>query len=290
MKTANLPNTNEVTLDHSGHFVADIKTARNALEELGFIVTPYSMQVQPDPVTGLSQPTGTGNICVMLPEGYIEVLNHTADTPIGLEFKSALAGAQGCTCLLLAFMTLPFVTPKRTWRGLTCAPLCISRSEIETETDSETATFTVARLAAGAMPEGRVQIVTHHTPHALWQPRWTAHPNKAQSLDAILISAPDPQETAGRFSRFLDRSAQAYGDGLRIALDRGALEILPEDQATELVGMAVDPGRSCFVGLRVRMGDRSIPAKATGAHWRGETLVVPFDPALGSGIWLFDPA
>ena len=91
----NLPREGETTLDHIGHFVPSAADASDALAALGFTVTPYSAQVLPDPATGEITPTGTGNVCVMLTEGYIEVLVHTADTPLGLEFKAALGRRAG---------------------------------------------------------------------------------------------------------------------------------------------------------------------------------------------------
>lgn len=290
MKTANLPRPREISLDHSGHFVADADAARVALEELGFAVTPLSAQVQPDPVTGESQLTGTGNICVMLPKGYIEVLVHTADTPIGREFLAALDHRAGLHLAAFGVADAAMRHAELELVGLDMRPLVHFSRDVETETGVENAAFTVARLAAGVMPEGRVQILTHHNEAAMWQPRWTTHANGAQSLQAIVLSAPDPAEAAARFSRFLDRPAETHGAGLRIPLDRGALEILPEDVATTLVGDPVDPGRSSFIGLRIGLANASVLADRPGARWVGGSLALPFDPAFGSGVWLFDPA
>jgi len=290
MKTANLPLAGEVSLDHSGHFVADVDAARAALERLGFTVTPFSAQVQPDPVTGEARLTGTGNICVMLPEGYLEVLVHTADTVIGQEFNAALSRRAGLHLAAFGVADAAARHAELEADGFDMRPLIHFSRTVETEAGSDTASFTVARLAAGTMPEGRVQILTHHNEAALWQPRWTMHANKARSLRAIVLSAPDPEETAARFSRFLDRPAHPCGPGLRIALDRGALEILPEAHATDMVGSAVDPGRSCFIGLRIALPDVSVLADRSGARWMDRSLALPFDPALGTGVWLFDPA
>lgn len=288
MKTANLPAAGEVSLDHSGHFVADADAARTALEGLGFTVTPLSAQVQPDPVTGEERLTGTGNICVMLPEGYLEILVHTADTAIGREFMAALDRRAGLHLAAFGVADAGARHAELGAAGLDMRPLVHFSREVATEAGQETAAFTVARLAAGVMPEGRVQILTHHNEPALWQPRYTTHANGAQALAAIVLSAPDPAETAAQFARFLDRPALPHGAGLRIALDRGALEILPEAEATALVGEAVDPGRSGFVGLRVTLADPAVLADRPGARQVGDSLVLPFGPALGPGVWLFD--
>ncbi|MBE9640180.1 VOC family protein [Salipiger mangrovisoli] len=281
--------TGPIGLDHSGHFAADADAARAELEALGFTVTPFSAQVQPDPVSGAQALTGTGNICVMLPEGYLEFLVHTADTPLGLEFLAALERRAG---LHLAAFAVPDAAAHHAHLdalGAPMRPLVHFKREVATQSGHETAAFTVARLAAGTMPEGRVQFLTHHNAPALWQPRWMRHANGAASLEAILVSAPDPEETAARFVRCLGRAAEPFGAGLRIALDRGALDILPEAAATALVGSAVELGRSVFVGLRIAMRDPAALADRPGARWVDGALTLPFGPALGAGVWIFEP-
>lgn len=280
---------NPIRLDHSGHFVADAEAARAELKGLGFTVAPYSAQVQPDPVTGEPRLTGTGNICVMLDEGYLEFLVHTADTPIGLEFLAALERRAGLHLAAFAVADADGHHAALQAAGIEMRPVVHFERELATETGTETAAFSVARLAAGTMPEGRVQFLVHHNAAALWQPRWTGHANGAQALKAIIVSAPDPAETAARFARCLGRPAQPFGNGLRIALDRGALEVLPEAEAEALVGAAVETGRSAFVGLRLSMPDPAKLAHRPGARWLGASLALPFGPALGAGTWILDP-
>lgn len=287
---ANQPRAGAVTLDHTGHFVADADAARAALVDLGFTVTPFSAQVRPDPDTGEQKLTGTGNICVMLPEGYLEILVHTADTPIGLEFKAALNRRAGVHLAAFGVADAESRHAALLAEGKDMRPLVHFSREVETEAGHETAAFTVARLAAGAMPEGRVQILTHHTVAAMWQPRWTRHANGARALRALVVSSPDPAEAAARFGSFLDRRPEPRGEGLRLALDRGAIEFLPEAAATALVGTAVEPGRSCFVGVRVSLADLAVMRERPGARDLGDMVSLPFDPALGSGVWLFESA
>jgi hypothetical protein len=172
-------------------------------------------------------------------------------------------------------------------------PLVHFSREVETEGSPETAAFTVARMAAGTMPEGRVQILTHHSVSAMWQPRWTHHANGAQALQALIVSSPDPADAAARFGRFLGRQPEPFKEGLRISLDHGAVDFLPEPVATDLVGAAVDPGRSCFVGLRIAVSNPSA-LSALGdrpeARQIGSAIALPFAPALGTGLWLFETA
>ncbi|MDO9527237.1 MAG: VOC family protein [Gemmobacter sp.] len=289
MKDPNEAAAGAVTLDHTGNFVPDADAARAALTDLGFTVTPLSAQVVPDPETGHDRLTGTGNICVMLPEGYLEFLVHTADTAIGREFMDALGRRAGLH--LAAFGTADAAArhAELTAQGVAMRPLVHFSREVDTQDGRTTAAFIVARMAAGTMPEGRVQTLTHHNIAAMWQPRWTYHANGARALRALIVSAPDPAEAAARFGRFLGRKAQPFDGGLRLTLDRGAIDFLPEDAATAIVGTAVDPGRPCFVGLRIAATGLDALRARRGAREIGTAIALPFSPALGSGIWLFEP-
>lgn len=294
MGTSNLPNAGEMHLDHTGHFVHDASTASSALAALGFTVTPYSAQVQPDPSTGEPQLTGTGNICVMLDEGYLEFLVHTADTPIGQEFLQALDRRAGLHLCAFAVADAAARHTELEEAGHAMRPLVNFSRDVETETGSATARFCVARLVAGAMPEGRVQVVTHFNESSMWQSRWTSHANRAQSLRAIIISSADPQETAARYSAFLGVEAQSNGDVLSLPLNRGAVEIYPQDKIEAMTGHAVEPGRSVFAAVRVGVDNLALMKRfvenstGTPAEIKDQRLVVPFDPELGVGAWVFE--
>jgi len=69
------PPPGEQFLDHVAHFVPDLAKAGALLEALGFAVTPVSVH------STQHGPAGSSNRCLMLSEGYIEILAPTADTP-----------------------------------------------------------------------------------------------------------------------------------------------------------------------------------------------------------------
>ena len=108
---------------------------------------------------------------------------------------------------------------------------------------------------------------------------------------AMVISAPDPDETLARFSRFLGVAAK----GRNLTLDRGGIEVMDETAATALTGRAVAPGRSAFVAVRVAVDDLDRVAdfaRKAGVRTRRDhgCLVAEFAIALGLGAWLFEQA
>ena len=101
---------------------------------------------------------------------------------------------------------------------------------VETEAGADTAAFTIARVEPGVMPEGRIQMLTHHTEHAVWQPRWLSHPNGATGLIDVVIAVADVEEAAQRFSRFTGRAATRTSGGAVLRLDRGGIYLVTHDR------------------------------------------------------------
>ena len=153
--SSNAPPAGAVYLDHVGHFVPDAQDCTIALEATGFTVTPLSVQVTPDPATGRPAPTGTGNVCVMLRSGYLEFLVHTADTPIGLEFREALSRRGGLHLAAFAVADAEAAHARLRDEGFPMRPLVRMSREIDTTSGSAQVRFTVARLQKGVMAEGR---------------------------------------------------------------------------------------------------------------------------------------
>src|SRR5271163_4332561 len=166
-----LPVGDEIFLDHVGHLVHDADAAQRALVRVGFAPTPQSIQVSPDPAGG-TRPTGTGNVTAMLPRGYLEVLFKTADTPLSREFDAALARHAGLHLAAFAVADAEKAHQRLAANGFAVRPLVHMSRPVETETGTGTAAFTIARVEPGVMPEGRIQMLTHHTEETVWQKRW----------------------------------------------------------------------------------------------------------------------
>ena len=200
-----LPDNDEIFLDHIGHFIRDPDAASKALRRVGFATTPISIQVDPDGAGGES-PTGTGNVTAMFRRGYIEVLFKTAETPLGRELDAAIA--RYCGVHLAAFSVRDAAAAHRRLEtaGFRVRPLVRMQRPVATEGGGYRRLHGRARRP-GVMAEGRIQILAHHTEATVWQPRWLDHPNGATGLVDLVITTAEPGEAAMRYSRFLDRPA-----------------------------------------------------------------------------------
>jgi Glyoxalase-like domain len=282
-----LPLGEEIFLDHVGHFVPDREAASHAFVRCGFAPTPVSVQVNPDGTL-----TGTGNVCAMFARGYIEVLFKTAATPLAAELDLSMARYRGVHLAAFAVADAGKAHERLGAAGFALRPLVSMQRSVDTETGPSTAAFKVARVERGAMAEGRIQILTHHTEDAVWQRRWLAHPNGARALASVVIAVPDVAGAAARFARFTGRHATPTRSGHVIALDRGRVEVvtraafeaaLPEVAIPDLpfigaygiVVASLDATDAIFAraGLRTRRA--------------GHCLVASFPEELGNGAWLF---
>jgi hypothetical protein len=286
-----LPTGDEIFLDHVGHFVRDAEAASRALKRCGFAPAPISIQVNPDTAGG-SRPTGTGNVTAMLASGYLEVLFKTADTPLSREFEAALERHAGLHLAAFAVADAEKAHRRLAADGFRIRELVRMQRPVDTEAGSATAAFTIARVQPEMMPEGRIQILTHHSEQAVWQKRWLTHPNSALGLIDVVIAVADIEEAAQRFSRFTGRAATPTPGGALIHLDRGGIYLVSHDRATEKLPEVAITMLPFIIGYALRVKSlAAAEAAVDGAdlEWRAieDGIVASFPPELGDGAWFF---
>jgi hypothetical protein len=241
--TNQLPMPGAVFLDHVAHFVPAMDAAASALERCGFRLTPFTAQT--NRVDRRPVPAGTGNRCAMLRQGYVEILTATADTDLARQLRERVGDHVGLH--LAAFSSADASAEHRrlTEAGFATLPLVDMRRPVQTEAGSEDARFTIARVAPGSMPEGRVQFLTHHTERLVWRDGFLDHPNGARALTGLWIAAEDPAEPAGRFARFTGR------DITTVALDRGAVHIARPSYLRDALGINPAGTLPCCVAAQI---------------------------------------
>jgi len=169
------PPPGELFLDHVSHFVADLEAAAELLEQLGFKVAPLSIQEVGGSRVG-------ANRCVMLEQGYIEILTPTLQPDPGLRlacFGTPDAEAEHRRLADHGFEPQPIV-------------------ELQRGLDSRTVRFKVVLPGPGKMPEGRIQYVQHLTPQHIWREEYLGHANGVTQLRALFVVADDRFHTGQR--------------------------------------------------------------------------------------------
>ncbi|HTQ77620.1 MAG TPA: VOC family protein [Burkholderiales bacterium] len=278
---AQIPLPGELFVDHVAHFVPDLGAAARVLGALGFAVTPESAQRTQD------GPAGTSNVCVMLEQGYIEILAPTADTPNAQRLRASMARYPGVHLCCLGTPDAEGEHRRLSEHGFEPLPLVELSRDVDAGTKVQ---FKVVRAAPEKMPEGRIQYVQHLTPEAIWQPRHLAHRCGAVKLACVFVVADDPVETAARWAHFAALLPRPAGDYVHLRASRGDLLIGTRERWAELLGDA--PAAPALAGI-------ALECRATGElvsrcemlglplrRVRKDLYAVQLPPALG-GAWLF---
>ncbi len=280
------PTDDAIHLDHTGHWLVDGDNARDTLERLGFVVTPFSEQRVPGPDGELIS-AGTGNQCVMLEQGYLEFLTPLADTPTGLELKRGIARYQGLH--IAAFE----VADAQRWHtrcetaGYAQADVVDLRRMVSAPSgEPMEARFSVARSRPPGMPEGRFQALVHHTPEALWQSRYIQHPNTAEGLLGIVVMVEDLHEASRRYSNWFDVEPELVGNAALFSLDRGAVLMASVETVSQLV--PVDHG-ALAPGIAAVVITAADPGCFPGTTTQGPVSWVELGSALGGGLGVVSP-
>jgi hypothetical protein len=282
----------EIFLDHLAHFVREPEAAGRALAQAGFAPAPLSIQSNPDPAGGPPQLTGTGNITVMFLRGYVEILFKTSKTPLARELDAALERHAGLHLVAFAVADAADAHARLGASGFPVRPLVQMQRPVDTESGPATAAFTIARVEPGVMAEGRIQVLTHHTENAVWQPRWLSHPNGAIGLTDVVIAVADVDEAAQRFARFTGCPVVANAAGRAIRLDRGRVQIMNTAGFSALlpeVEVASLPFIGAYAILVVSLdgAEQALRARGTMPRRHGPLLIAPFPRELGLGAWIF---
>lgn len=284
-----VPAPGAIALDHVAHWVPDIEPASRRMEQLGFTLTPYSSQRLPPKPGDPPAPAGTGNRCIMLGEGYIEILGVEpgADTPNARALREGMARYVGLHIVCFAEHDPERVVARLRQNGFDPPPAVALSRKIGTPDGEGLARFSVVRANPGGMAEGRIQYCIHHTPELLWQERWVSHPNGAQALASVIIVVSDLDEAVLRYERFLGRKAERRPDQTAVfRLDRGTAMLGGPD--TPRTGNAPLPFVAAY-GVKVRdlketerfldqrgvVADKSVPGviSVDGGPGLGGTIV-----------------
>jgi hypothetical protein len=150
----------------------------------------------------------------------------------------------------------------------------------------------VARVAPTEMPEGRIQLLTHHTEDAVWQPRWLAHPNGALGLTSVMIVVANIGEAAHRFVRFAERAANRTRIGYEIALDRGRVDLVTPETFTQMIPQIAIPSLPFIAAYGIKVKSLAVlesllAQSGLAALPYADGLLAPFPEQLGHGAWLF---
>jgi len=246
-----LPEHDEVFIDHVGYFVADLEAAGAQLERLGFRVSLANVQTNAD-AKGDLKPSGTSNRLARLRRGFLEILAATHDTPLADQFKQQIARYEGLQLIALSADDMQRQRERLAAAGFAMQPIVELRRRDRTLPGTPEVHFSVLRPQPGVMAEGRIQWVKPHTPDMVWRPDTLTTENGADGLTDILLCVDDPAGVAARYGRYLGRDPILRGGLQVIALERGGVVFADAAQAAKTLPDFHPPSLPFMAGQALR--------------------------------------
>jgi hypothetical protein len=260
-------------IDHTLVGVRDLEAARGAWETLGFTLTPRGRHIG----------WGTGNYCIMLESGYVELLGVVDPSQFLNNLDGFLKRREGL--MGLAFGTdnpgecaevmkqsgIVFEGPK----GL--------KRKLEMPEGEVLPAFELLYLDREATPSLNAFITHHLTPGLIRRPEWLRHANRARRLISVTIVTEDPVRTViGYLPLFGPERIQVSdamtvvdtggpgrsGGALRFVTPKAlrtlydALLPLPEHETPWVAAMKIEVADKAR--CRDFLKDRNVPVEKTG--------------------------
>jgi hypothetical protein len=173
-------------IDHTLVGVRDLEAARERWLRLGFTLTPRGRHVG----------WGTGNYCVMLEEGYVELLGIVDPSQFSNNLDTLLEKREGLLGLAFATPDANACRDALAAAGLTPdGPKQLKRA-LELPTGTVTPEFRLVFLPSAETPEISAFVTHHLTPELIRRPGWLAHANGAQRLLSVTVACVDPVSAA----------------------------------------------------------------------------------------------
>jgi hypothetical protein len=262
-------------LDHVALAVRDLAVAAAAWEGLGFALTPLAVHAD-----GAGVPSGTGNRCVMLGQGYVELISVLDPARPSRTLAGFIARYEGAHILSLAIDDAVAAQARLGRAGFAVALAASSRM-----TDAGEARF--ERLpVAEAVP--RLQLIRQLTPELVWRAQDMVHPNRAAGLEEVLMVAEAPAALAALVSRVAGRPMRPDPvGGFVLGLPQGRVRVLSRAaMAGVLPGVAIPPSPG-IAGMVIATddGNRAVTAMGIGRAVPGGRIAM----AAGAAV-LFRPA
>ena len=229
-------------LDHVGIAVHDLNAAAGEFEALGFQVTPTAPHL----------PGGiTGNRCVMLGHGYLELLAVIDPAGRSATVEKFLGRYQGIHVITLAT------------NHAEAAGKRLGREVIRSERPTDVGVAHFARVVATELTP-RLQLIQHLTPELVWRAADCVHPNGAQALAAVVMTAEIPAIAAADLARIAGRVLVPDPEaGYALRLGTGEVRVL-DDITTIFPGLAV-PSQPFVAGVLIKTADQALIGRTVTA-------------------------
>jgi hypothetical protein len=281
------------SVNHVGIAVRDMAATAARYEDMGFVLTPWSVHAgaaRPgEPVVKMGQ----GNRCVMFGRNYLEILAHEDPAAPSPRIDGFLRRHQGGHIICFGTEDCAAVDARLGHFGLRSSGVIPLQRDVDTPDGVRTAKFERVQFAPDDSPEGYIQAARHLTPDYVYQPRYTDHPNGCDELADTVLLVDDVGRFAERYERYTG-VAPARSDGVaRFGFSFSTLTVMDGAAALRAMPGTLRPPTPGIAAVGFHCPD----TKAQAGRLRearipflmvGDRLVVPAEAASGIAV-VFQP-
>lgn len=204
-------------IDHTLIGVRDLDSARAVWQGLGFTVSPRGRHIG----------WGTANYCIMLEEGYVELLGIVDPSQFTNNLDKVLESREGMFALAFASDDADRLAQELAAAGLhPDGPKDLKRY-LELPDGDVLPAFKLLHLPPQETPELRAFICQHLTPDLIRRPEWLSHANGARRLVAVTICGERPADAGFGYLPLFGEESLMAGDGeVDVATPSGTLRFM----------------------------------------------------------------
>ncbi|MGH7121012.1 MAG: VOC family protein [Acetobacteraceae bacterium] len=284
-----------LVLDHVGIAGPDLETLSKSYTRLGFSLTPLARHSGRKTPDGPVVPFGTANRCAMLQESYLELIAVVDAASFTNSLEFSLSRYAGLHIVALGIDDEDTNLARLRAAGVKIpAAAYLERPVDDADPAGPRARF--ARLLLPDAPEGRIFLIRHLTPQAIWQERFLSHPNHAVRLAEVVLVSAAPAESAARFSVLAGRPVVPDpSGGFALVLPRGQVRILPPETLPAVFPGVAIPALPFIAGIVILTDDanlaiRRLLGEAGIAHQELSGGILVDSTEAGGAALLFRPA
>lgn len=266
-------------LDHVLIGVRDLEAARARWQGLGFTLTPRGRHIG----------WGTANYCVMLEQGYVELLGIVDPSRFVNRLDEFLKKREGL--MGLAFATDAAALTARQLAGLSPDGPKDLKRVLELPEGDAVLSFSLVFLPPEATPGVSAFVCQHLTPGLLRRPQWLRHENGARAIEGVTAVHGAPGSLALAYARLFGEDGVSIDEGT-LAVDTGGgwLRLVAPERAAKLYphwAPAAEP--PYLASMTLTVGD---PARAAawfagrGVPTQGTTGGFALPPEAANGTIL----
>ena len=251
-------------LDHIGIATPDLAATAAAYIRLGFRLAPLAQQSGPLTPGGPVTRWGSGNRCIMLRRGYVELIGLVEPGLYDNGLGAFLARYAGIHILAFGVADAAAQLPRLRAAGLDVGGIRPMQRPTATPIGEGLARF--KRIPIADAPAGRIQLIEHETPELLWQAHLLEHENRAVALAETVLCVADLEASLDRLSRLTGIEPARQGAARIFNFASGRLVLCNSAGAARFVPGAAPPLLPWFAGFTVTTADGNEAARAVLAR------------------------